>query len=249
MRVAQLTENVSMSKLLSTFVLACLVFVGSVSVDAAPLVSGRQSMFIKQLLPQVRKANSEVQATREQLEAIHAKWSKSHQLTSRDQLWLQKVAVEYKLKDFNSKQIASWDKLLHRVDVLPESLILAQAIHESAWGTSRIAKQVNNYFGRFCFTSGCGIMPQKRLGKGDTHEIKAFSSIYASVGDYIRNINTHQAYQTLRAERSKMHEKNQDLHGLVLARHLTKYSTNGASYVTMVKAIIQAYKLEKLDTV
>lgn len=238
-----------MLKLLSNVLLACLILVGSVNVYAAPLVSGRQSLFIKEMLPQVRKANSEVQAKREHLEAIHTKWSKTHQLSANDQSWINKLALEYKLKDFNSKDKAGWDKLLHRVDVLPESLVLAQAIHESAWGQSRIAKQVNNYFGRFCFTSGCGIMPQKRRAKNDKHEIKAFGSLYASVGDYLRNINTHQAYQTLRAERSKLHASNQDLHGMVLARHLQKYSEHGESYVVKVKAIIQAYKLEKLDTV
>lgn len=238
-----------MFKLSTNLLLACLIFVGSINVYSAPLVSGKQSLFIKQMLPQVRKANSEVQAKREQLEGLHAKWLKSQPLSAKDLAWLNSLAVEYKLTDFKSKDKAGWDQLLHRVDVLPESLILAQAIHESAWGTSRIAKQVNNYFGRFCFTTGCGIQPQNRRSKNDKHEIKEFGSAYASIGDYIRNINTHKAYQTLRAERSDLHKKNQDLHGMVLARHLQKYSEHGESYVVKVKAIIQAYKLEKLDTV
>ncbi len=238
-----------MFKLSANFLLACLIFVGSVTVYSAPLVSGKQSIFIQQMLPQVRKANSEVLVKRTQLEIIHAKWLKSPKLTAKDQAWLSQLAVEYKVPHFNATQKDSWDKLLHRVDVLPESLVLAQAIHESAWGQSRIAKQVNNYFGRFCFTRGCGIQPQKRRSKHDMHEIKEFSSAYASIGDYLRNINTHQAYQTLRAERSELHKKNQDLHGMALARHLQKYSEHGESYVVKVKAIIQAYKLEKLDTV
>ena len=229
--------------------LVSMIFVSGASVYSAPLVSGKQSLFIKELLPQVRKANNEVQVKRDRLEALHAKWLKSPTLSSNDQSWVNALAVEYKLKDFSAKDKASWDKLLHRVDVLPESLILAQAIHESAWGQSRIAKQVNNYFGRFCFTPGCGITPQNHHGKRFDHEIKAFSSLYGSVSDYLRNINTHQAYKTLRAERSKLHEKNQDLHGTALAPHLSKYSTNGAYYVGKVKAIIRAYKLEKLDTV
>lgn len=237
-----------MTKLLN-LLLACCILVCSANVYSAPMVSGKQSQFIKQMLPEVRKANAEVRLTREHLLSVHSKWVKSHQLSARDQLWVQKVAVEYRLKDFNSKDKASWDTLIRRVDVLPESLILAQAIHESDWGQSRIAKQVNNYFGRFCFTSGCGMPPKKRRGKGDTHEIKRFSSLYASVGDYIRNINTHTAYQTLREERSKIHASKQELHGTVLAKHLTKYSEDGSSYVTMVKAIINAYKLENLDTV
>lgn len=238
-----------MLKFFSNLLLACVILVSSASVYSAPLVSGKQSQFIKQMLPEVRKANAEVRLTRELLLTMHSKWSKSHQLSTRDQLWVQKVAVEYKIKDFNSKDKTSWDKLIRRVDVLPESLILAQAIHESDWGQSRIAKQVNNYFGRFCFSSGCGMAPIKRHGRGDTHEIKRFSSLYASVGDYIRNINTHTAYQTLREERSKIHANKQDMHGTILAKHLSKYSEDGATYVSMVKAIIHAYKLEKLDTV
>lgn len=238
-----------MLKLLANAILACLILVTSVNVSSSPLISGKKSVFIKEMLPQVRKANNEVQAKRNKLETIHTQWTKKHLLSFKDKSWVENLAVEYKLKDFAIADSGSWDKLLHRVDVLPESLILAQAIHESDWGQSRIAKQVNNYFGRFCFTSGCGIQPQKRRSKHDKHEIKAFNSIYASVGDYIRNINTHQAYQTLRTERSELHKKNKDLHGLALAPHLKKYSEDGVSYVKMVKAIITVYKLEKLDTV
>ncbi len=223
-----------------------LILVSGATAYSAPLVSGKQSLFIKELLPQVRKANSEVQIKRKRLETIHTSWQKSHSLSNKDQQWVAALAVEYKLTDFKIKEKTSWDKLLHRVDVLPESLVLAQAIHESAWGQSRIAKQGNNYFGRFCFSRGCGMMPKKRH---DKHEIKTFASLYASVGDYIRNINTHEAYKNLREERSKIHANNKDLHGTVLARHLINYSENGQYYVSKVKQIIRAYKLEKLDTV
>jgi len=238
-----------MLKLMLKSLLVSLILVSSASVYSAPLVSGKQSLFIKELLPQVRKANSEVQAKRNRLEVLHGTWLKSHTLSNKDQQWIMALAVEYKLKDFSIKDKACWDKLLHRVDVLPESLILAQAIHESAWGQSRVAKQGNNYFGRFCFSPGCGMVPKNHHGGRFNHEIKTFSSLYASIGDYLRNINTHQAYTNLRAERSKLHQKNADLHGSVLAGHLTRYSENGATYVSKLKKIIQAYKLEKLDTV
>lgn len=43
------------------------------------------------------------------------------------------------------------DQLLVRVDILPPELVLSQAATESGWGTSRMARKLNNFFGHYCF--------------------------------------------------------------------------------------------------
>ncbi|WP_325205997.1 glucosaminidase domain-containing protein, partial [Vibrio sp. 03_296] len=51
----------------------------------------------------------------------------------------------------------SINELLVRANVLPEALVMIQAANESAWGTSRFARQANNLFGQWCYTPGCGV--------------------------------------------------------------------------------------------
>ena len=64
---------------------------------------------------------------------------------------------------------------------------------ESAWGTSRFAREGNNLFGQWCYKTGCGIVP-KRRGEGQVHEVASFESVDAAVASYLRNINSHRAY-------------------------------------------------------
>lgn len=84
-------------------------------------------------------------------------------VTSRD-IVNAKVLGELYGVEFEDKQITkAWlDKMLLRVDVLPKALVLTQAANESAWGTSRFAVQANNYFGQWCYRTGCGLVPRER---------------------------------------------------------------------------------------
>ena len=53
-------------------------------------------------------------------------------------------------------------ELMVRLDTVPMSLALTQAAMESAWGTSRFAREGNNLFGQWCYQPGCGIVPKRR---------------------------------------------------------------------------------------
>ena len=37
-----------------------------------------------------------------------------------------------------------------------------QAANESAWGTSRFARIGLNFFGQWCYSKGCGMVPKRR---------------------------------------------------------------------------------------
>ncbi|MGI2103199.1 glucosaminidase domain-containing protein [Shewanella oncorhynchi] len=87
--------------------------------------------------------------------------------------------------------------LLERVDILPPSLVLAQAAKESGWGTSRFAREGNALFGQWDF-KGNGMEPrQKRQGLGN-YGLARFDTPFASVEGYLLNLNTHNAYQKMR---------------------------------------------------
>ncbi len=139
------------------------------------------------------------------------------------------------------------EALLSRVDVIPPSLILAQAANESAWGTSRFATQANNYFGQWCFSKGCGLVPLRR-NAGSTHEVRKFNHAQASVRSYLMNLNTGRAYQGIRDMRAQGRTQSQTLSGIDLAAGLKQYSERGQAYVKELRSMIRYNKLvEKYD--
>ena len=92
-------------------------------------------------------------------------------LTHQQTQLLTRLSKTYKIKV--SEPIEKIDLLLHKVGVIPSSLVLAQAANESAWGTSRFAIQGNNLFGQWCFSLGCGLVPNSRP-VGANYEVRKF---------------------------------------------------------------------------
>ncbi len=214
------------------------------AVDPAPdfrtYVAGpaRKAEFFKFLRPLIVAENSRVLSQRRRLQEIAAK----SELTEADSTWLARLAADYKLESKAASEATLIEPLLQRVDVVPMSLALAQAAMESAWGTSRFAVEGNNFFGEWCFRPGCGIVPLLRAANLK-HEVEAFSSAGASVGSYLRNLNTHANYSSFRMAREALRESGRPLSGLLLADELTGYSERAEDYVEEVKHLIRVNRL------
>jgi len=209
-------------------------------------VKQKKHAFFEYLYPLIEVANKEVLAKRAKLSEIQTDLAAGDNLTPGEIKFLEAISEEYSLK---SKDTASADhvkKLLRAVDYVPPSLALAQAANESAWGTSRFAKQANNFFGQWCFKKGCGIVPARR-DVGSTHEVRKFNSTQGSVRSYLKNINTGRAYSSLRSVRAKTSGKNAMLAGHDLAAGLVKYSARGDAYVKEIRSMIRTNKLKKYD--
>ena len=166
--------------------------------------------------------------------------------SSREKDWLMSLSYEYRIdSDFlNERDLVN--ELLLRVDVIPASLVLAQAANESAWGTSRFTLEGNNIFGQWCYEAGCGIVPNRRPS-GATHEVKKFYSVEESVTAYFTNINSHHLYQYFRKLRAQMRAYELDLDPMVLTYGLGRYSERGDSYVDEVQSIIIQNELQDRD--
>ncbi|WP_217706551.1 glucosaminidase domain-containing protein [Salinivibrio sp. EAGSL] len=203
----------------------------------------RKQAFFDYFTPVVNTINNQIRADRTALLAWHAR---KNALSSRETKRVQALANQYELADFDVSQEANWMALIQRVDIIPPSLVLAQAANESAWGTSRFAREGNNYFGQWCFSKGCGLVPKQRT-EGKTHEVAAFEGPQASVESYINNLNTHAAYQGLREIRARLREQNKTLSGAVLANGLGRYSERGQAYVEELQAMIRHNQLDRLD--
>jgi len=147
------------------------------------------------------------------------------------------------ISDTNEQFIASLDTCIDYVYLsvsperqLPRKLILAQAILESAWGTSRFANEGNNLFGIRTFDKSQEHLlpitwdPNEWPGWG----VKVYESKCASVRDYVRIINEVWAYEELREAR----KQNPDITAVELAMYLDKFSTN-PNYEKLVVKIIE----------
>jgi len=163
-----------------------------------------------------------------------------------DRLWLASLANRYELDDFESNNSEHWQALLTRVDIVPPSLALAQAANESAWGTSRFAREGNNYFGQWCYSRGCGLVPEARDDDA-SHEVARFASARQSVRRYMNNINTHYAYAELRQHRAQLRVTGEPITGLALAPTLINYSQRGQAYVDELEAMIRFNELTAYD--
>lgn len=159
---------------------------------------------------------------------------------------LHDIVVQYRLQDSGLPMQDLIDELLVRVDIIPVSLALAQAANESAWGTSRFAREGNNIFGQWCFDEGCGLVPGQRADDA-SHEVRSFASVEASVRAYFRNLNTNPTYEYLRELRAQMRMKGKPLDSRALAQGLLRYSERGHVYISELYDIIRVNDLLALD--
>lgn len=212
-------------------------------------VREKKQAFFEFMLPMVREANAAVLVERGQALDLAEKLASDESLNPRESERLGTLMQKYQVKAEGEPTGDDMAQLLIRVDVVPASLMLAQAANESAWGTSRFAKQAYNFFGIWCFEPGCGLTPRFR-DEGLTHEVAKFETVGHGVAYYLRTINTNHAYRDLRRIRATLREEDSRLNGLELARGLVRYSERGREYVQEIQAMIKINRLQAytLDT-
>ena len=191
----------------------------------------KKKRFFDFMRPIINDENAKILKLRKQLLAAKE--------LNNNKVFVARVAKQYSVNWGPKKE--NWDKLLERVDTIALELSLAQSADETAWGQSRFAKQGNNFFGQWCYTKGCGIIPAKR-NRGSTHEVAKFNNINDSVRSYIKNINTGRAYARLRKVRRENRAAGKQPDAKAQAGGLIKYSQRGEAYVKEIRALIRVNK-------
>ncbi|MEA2102570.1 MAG: glucosaminidase domain-containing protein [Thermodesulfobacteriota bacterium] len=200
-------------------------------------VEERKMRFLHILLPLVLKSNEKVISQRKAIQEIQ---KTSWWMTKGEKLRLDQIAAEYGI-DADVPDEAM-DALLERVNVLPVSLVLAQAAIESGWGTSRFALEGNNLFG-LRRGKGEGMVPYRQK-KGSVFRVSVFSDLQSCVDYYLWNINTYPAYKELREIRAA---SSLPYDSIVLAKGLEFYSEQGQVYVEKVRGMIRYNRLKTYD--
>ena len=205
----------------------------------------KKSIFIAILLPIALKGNELVLEERKLMKIA---------FSSNNIYQIELYSKKYRVKNFKKMKFSKLNRLelnniklelLTKINEIPISMILAQAIIESGWGSSRFAQQGNALFGEWTWKNNDGIKPQKNLDAN--HSVKNFESLSDSVNSYILNLNTHQAYKELRKYREKQFKIGKPVTGYNMANFLEKYAEIGFQYVIKVKDMIEKNRLNKFE--
>jgi len=206
-------------------------------------VKTKKETFFLYLLPAIESENKRMASAQKQLLEMQTLAGQS--LSSQQQKILAQWGKDYRI-DLDASAATQIAQLLVRMDKIPASMVLAQGAMESAWGTSRFARLANNYFGQWCFSKGCGIVPSQR-NAGAGHEVATFSNAQTAVTAYFKNINRHPAYQRVRDERSALRKAGKGLDSLAMVRGLYKYSARGHAYIEELQSMIRYNKIKRFD--
>lgn len=200
-------------------------------------ISKKKKLFFDFMRPAVEAENAKIMFKRRRLiKLFNKKYYSRNNLEE-----IKEIATEYKISNFDITSSNIRKKLLSRVDIIPVPLALVQSANETAWGTSRFAKLGNNMFGEWSYKKGGGIVP-KRRDSGATHEVAKFPNINKSVSSYMQNLNTGKSYTFLRRIRQDMRNENKEPEAINLANGLTKYSSLGQKYVSIINSMLKSNK-------
>ena len=201
--------------------------------------------FVRTVLPLIINENQKILSVRNNLLLLKNKLSSNYSLNKSELQILKKLSKNHKIKFNNSHKLDVINNLLKKVDIIPNSIVLAQAAIESGWGSSRFAQDFNALFGEYTYDSNKGVIPLEREN-GENHLIKAFNSYNSSVQSYFNNINSHYAYEQFRELRKVMRERNNFSNVTLLVDKLDTYAED-ENYIQTIMSVIKNNNFEIFD--
>ena len=210
-------------------------------------ISEKKEEFINIVLPIIVDQNQKIISLRQRLIDSKNYLNQNKTLSQTDQSFIKNLATKYSVSTKNRHKIDIINDLLISVDVIPNSIALAQAANESGWGSSRFATEFNALYGEYTYDSKMGIAPSRRE-EGKKHLVKYFATIDKSVESYFKNINSHFAYSKFRKFRKIVRDQNNSLNVNLLVDKLDAYAVDD-KYVDTIVSIINDNKLTQYDNI
>jgi len=134
---------------------------------------------------------------------------------------------------------------------VPYSMLSAQAVLESGWGTSRFAKEGNNLFGIRTWNKDNGLLPIG-MSPDTPWRVRSFDTKCGSVKEYMSLLNYHEAYVDFRELRTKMLKNGEPLNGKKLIKTLKAFSTTkdySARVINMMNKIEEVTVTEEFNQI
>jgi Bax protein len=206
-----------------------IIYTKSISLSKLSIEKKKKS-FINMIIPAILIAKYRIKEDRKKVKQL----LEDENLSKEDLLWLTKKRHIFKSESNN--------ELYEKMEVHPTSIVIAQAIIESGWGTSRFFEEANNLFGIWSFNEY-----EKRIeaaeSRGDKRVyLKKYDNVEQSINDYFMMLSTKDAYQEFR----NLRLESQDPFELI--KGLSRYSELGDEYIENLKNTIEKNKLLAYDT-
>ena len=207
-------------------------------------VPTKKKLFYLVTLPLIYNTNTSIMQERRMVINIEKKFARK-ELNKNETDEIIRLSKKYKL-DYSEINTKLFRKLKQRINIIPVSLALGQAIIESGWGQSRFATEGNALYGQWTTSEDKGIIPQDR-DEDKTHAVLKFKNLSDSVEAYMFNINTHQAYYNFRVIR-RIDERIKYTDPISMkVKYLAAYAEIGDKYVDKLELIIASNNLQEFD--
>ena len=207
-------------------------------------VPTKKKLFYLVTLPLIYNSNISIMQERRMVINIEKKFARK-ELNKNETDEIIRLSKKYKL-DYSEINTKLFRKLKQRINIIPVSLALGQAIIESGWGQSRFATEGNALYGQWTTSEDKGIIPQDR-DEDKTHAVLKFKNLLESVEAFMFNINTHQAYYNFRVIR-RIDERIKYTDPISMkVKYLAAYAEIGDKYVDKLELIIASNNLQEFD--
>ena len=198
--------------------------------------SRRKEIFLSSILPLIVKSNLDILNDRKIL---------CDAIKNNDNKKKEEIAKKYYIDLSKIEKLMVDNTLIRKIDIVPISLVMAQAAAESGWGTSRFALEGNALFGQWTWDKSKGIQP--KFASDQKAAVRKFETLSDSVNSYLSNLNTHVAYSSMRAKRNRNCNQKKLISGYELANWMGNYAITRDEYIKLLRLIIKKNNLVLLD--
>jgi len=205
-----------------------ILYTNSVEFSSLTIKEKKQK-FIDMMVPSILVAKHQLKCDQDRVAKIIVQGYISQQ----DREWLIKKRKEFKA--LNNYELYS------KMEGHPTSIIIAQAIIESGWGTSKFFQKANNIFGVWSFSKKDNRMSASKKRGKRTIYLKKYNSMEESIYDYLLTLSSGD-YESFREKRLITKDPYK------LVNYLIKYSEDGKKYTKSLKNMIKNNKLIVYDS-
>ena len=144
---------------------------------------------------------------------------------------------------------ASRAELRTKIDAIPVSLCLAQAIVASNWGQNQSSINQNALFGSWTWDRDDeGVRRSRPTTLEDRNQNQiAFSSLQASVDAFSLYLNRDDRFAAFRAERARATQQGRRLSGMVAAEFMSELNPENPGTISNLLRVISENRLDQYD--
>ncbi len=197
--------------------------------------SSQQDLFLKAVLPLCLVANERIQIERAYLNTDS---EVADDLGQAQNAAVRGLGFKY--------DTASRADLRRRIDAVPVSLCLAQALVASSSGQNPEAIEHNALFGPWT-RDGDARRLARPLTPGETLSQTTFISLQASVDAFMLYLNRSGQFAEFRAERQRATQQGRRLSGMVAAEFMTGLNPDDAGTISNLIRVIREHRLDQYD--